>query len=63
MIQAHTERLNSLDSDFKEHHSHIIELADEEDQQTLEWEQALLDNHEGKTTKWRNVYFDLSILS
>ena len=49
MIQAHTERFNSLDSDFKKHHQlHIIELVDEEHLETLEREQALLDDHEGK---------------
>ena len=39
MIQAHTERLNSLDSDFMKHHFTIIELVDE-DQDTLERECA-----------------------
>ena len=28
-IQTHTERFISLDSDFKTHHFHIIELVDE----------------------------------
>ena len=38
MIQAHMERLNSLESDFKKHFT-IIELMDE-DQETLEPQQA-----------------------
>ena len=49
MIQGHTERLNSLGSDFKKHHFTIIELVDK-DQETLEQEQALLDDHHDKTT-------------
>ena len=49
MIQAHTERLNYLDFDFKNHCFTIIELVNE-DQGTLEREQALLDNHEDKAT-------------
>ena len=49
IIEAHTERLISMDSDFKKHHFTIIELVDE-DQETLEWEQALLDHHEDKMT-------------
>ena len=49
MIQGRTERLNSLDSVFKKHHFAILELVDE-DQETLEQEQALLDDYEDKTT-------------
>ena len=44
-IQAHMERFIFLDSDFKTHHFHIIEMVDEEDEETLKWEQATLDNH------------------
>ena len=43
-IQAHMERFISLDSDFKKHHFYIIELVGEEDKETLEREQALLDD-------------------
>ena len=50
IIQAYTERLNSLDSDFKKHHFHIIELVNEEDLETLEREQGQLDNDEDKLT-------------
>ena len=37
IIQAHTERFSSLDSDFKKHHFTITELVDK-DQATLERE-------------------------
>ena len=49
MIQAHMQRLNSLNSDFNKHHFTIIELVDEYPE-TLEQEQALLDNHENRMT-------------
>ena len=48
-IQAHAKRFISLDYDFKKHLFHIIELLDEADKETLEWEQALLDDHEDTT--------------
>ena len=51
IIQGHTEKLKSLASEFKKHHFTIIELVDEEDLETLEQEQAQLDNHEDNTTK------------
>ena len=47
-IQAHTERFISQDSDFKKDHFHIIELVNEEVKETLEWEQALFDDHEDR---------------
>ena len=40
-IQAHTKRFISLDSDFKTHHFHIIELVDKEDEETLKREQDI----------------------
>ena len=49
MVQGHTEKLHSLDSDSNKHHFTIIELVDEY-QETLAQEQALLDDHEDKTT-------------
>ena len=49
IIQAHTESLNSLNGDFKKHHFAIIELVDE-DTEILEWEQALLGEHEDRMT-------------
>ena len=33
-IQVHTERIISLDSDFKTHHFHAIGLVDENDEET-----------------------------
>ena len=45
-IQAYTEKFFSLDSDFKTHHFHVIELVNEDDEETLKWEQAVMDNHE-----------------
>ena len=45
-IRAHMERFISLDSDFKTHHFHINEVVDEEDEETLKREQAILDDHE-----------------
>ena len=48
VIQRQTEKLKSLDSEFKKHHYTIIELVDEEDLGTLEREQAQLDEHEDK---------------
>ena len=47
-IQAHTERFISLDSNFKKHHFHITELVDEEDEETLKQEQAILDDHDDR---------------
>ena len=47
-IQAHTERIISLDTDFKTHHFHVIELVDEDDEDTLKQEQAILDDHEDR---------------
>ena len=47
-IQAHTERFISLDSNFKKYHFHIIELVIEKDEETLGWEQAVLDVHEDR---------------
>ena len=47
-IQAHTERIISLDTDFKKHHFHVIGLVDESDGDTLAQEQAILDDHEDK---------------
>ena len=47
MIQGHTEKLNSQDSTFRRHHFAIIDQIDE-DQEMLEQEQAVLNDHEGK---------------
>ena len=47
-IQALTERFISLDSDFKTHHFYIIEVEDEEDEETVKREQAILDDHEDR---------------
>ena len=44
MIQGHMEKLNFLDSGCKKHDFAIIHLIDK-DQETLEQEQAVLDNH------------------
>ena len=53
-IQGHTEKLSSLDSDFKKHHVTIIELVDE-DQETLEREQGLLDDMKIRWLMWLTV--------
>ena len=44
----HTERIISLDTDFKIHHCHVIGLVDESDGDTPALEQAILDDHEDK---------------
>ena len=47
-IQDLTERFISLDSDFKKHNFHIIELVDEEDEETLKREQTVLNDHDDR---------------
>ena len=47
-IQAHMEKFSSLDSDFKAHHFHIIRLVDKNYEDTLTWEQSMLDDHEDR---------------
>ena len=47
-IQAHMEKFISLESDFKTYHFHIIALIDEENEDILIREQAILDHHEDR---------------
>ena len=59
-IQAHKERFISLDSDFKAHHFLIIELVDEEDEETPKREQAILDDHENRMNETMDHLTQLS---
>ena len=55
-IQGHTEKLNSLDSDFKGHNFAIIEMVDKA-QETQEQEEANLDEHEDKVTYMMDYFY------
>ena len=60
IIQGQTEKLKSLDSDFKRHHYTMIELVDEEDLETLDQEQAVLDDHDNKIANMMDRLIRLS---
>ena len=59
-IQAHTEKFISLDWDFKTHHFHVIGLVDEEDEENLKWNQAILEDHEERMNEIMNRLTQLS---
>ena len=61
MIQGRTEKLCSVDSDFNKHHFTIIELVDE-DQETVERVQALLDDHVDEMTYMMDRLIPLPIV-
>ena len=59
-IQAHTERIISLDTDFKKYHFHLIGLVDEFDEDALTQEQAMVDDHDDRINDIMNRLTQLS---
>ena len=59
-VKGFIKRLESLDSDFKEHHSTVVDLI-EEDEDVLREEQAKLDDHEDKVTDLMSRLVELGI--